>query len=162
MRTPTRVRFIAPLTLGLLSFALAAPASAASWGSLTAYYKSQVRSVSSGTFYDDRATYATVKAYINDPSNDGNNAYTDADEYFFEPAYDCGRDSTGNSLTCWSYDRTKQGPEYSYFNTPATFFMYNSLHVQGSSARASIHTCAQLGWPVPDACSPRAVVSFSY
>lgn len=138
--------------------ALASPAAAAvNWGPLTAYYNNQARSYSKGTFYDDRAIYATIHAYLNDPSNDGNNAYTDADEYFWQT------DPVACSTQpCYVYDRTKNSNEYNYFNTPITFYLYNSLHTQATSARAAIYTCAQLGWPVPDACSSRAVVSFAY
>ena len=150
---------------GVLTLGVATPAFAVtsvSWGPLASYYNSQQRSYSSGTFYDDRATYATVRAYLNDPSNDGNNAYTDAVEYFYEADSSCGLDSGGHYLTCWAYDRTKQGPEYSYFNTPVTFYMYNSLHAAADRARASIHTCAQMGWPVPDQCSPNAIATIDY
>ena len=85
-----------------------------------------------------------------------------ATSYFYEPGPDCGIGSDGHYLTCWSLDRTKQGPEYNYFNTPVTFYMYNSLHVTASAARAAIHTCAQMGWPVPDQCSPNAIATFDY
>jgi hypothetical protein len=147
------------------AMAAATPALAAtslSWGPLASYYKSQQRSYSYGTFFDDRATYATVKVYLNDPSNDGNNAYTDADEYFYEPnALSCGSSGLGAG-TCWVFDRRKQSAEYSYANTPVTFYLYNSLHAFGDRARASIHTCAQMGWPVPDQCSPDAIVTIDY
>ena len=73
-----------------------------------------------------------------------------------------GSDANGNYLACWNFDRVKQGPEYSYFNTPVTFYMFNSLHVTGDRARAAIHTCAQMGWPVPDQCSPDAIATFDY
>ncbi len=162
MRTRALLTSVA---VGILTLAVATPALATtsvSWGPLAAYYKNQQRSYSYGTFYVDRATYATVRAYLNDPSNDGNNAYTDAREYFYEPNAQCGTDGAGNPLTCWAYDRLKQGPEYSYSNTPVTFYMYNSLHPQGDRARAAIHTCAQMGWPVPDQCSPDAIATVDY
>lgn len=155
MRLKTLTASVLAATVG--SVLLALPAEAVSWGTLTATYKNQARSQSSGTFYNDRAVYATVFAWINDPSNDGNNAYTDADEYFWESSIT----NCGGASYCWVFDRTKQGPEYNYFNTPTTFYMYNSLH-NASRARALIHTCAQLGWPVPDSCSPNAIVTFDY
>jgi hypothetical protein len=158
-------RILVSAVAGLVTLLVATPAfatSTVSWGPLASYYKNQQRSYSFGTFYDDRATYATVKAYLNDPSNDGNNAYTDAYEYFYESAFGCGSDANGNYLACWNFDRVKQGPEYSYFNTPVTFYMFNSLHVTGDRARAAIHTCAQMGWPVPDQCSPDAIATFDY
>jgi hypothetical protein len=158
-------RLLVSAAVGVATVLIAAPAFASTsvnWGPLASYYKNQERSFSYGSFYNDRSTYATVKAFLNDPSNDGNNAYTNADEYFYEATSTCGTDSNGNPLTCWAFDRTKQGPEYDYFNTPVTFYMYNSLHDTASYARASIYTCAQMGWPVPDQCSPHAVTTFSY
>ena len=160
-----RRALITSVAAGILTLVAATPAMATtsvSWGPLASYYKNQQRSYSYGTFYDDRATYATVKAYLNDPSNDGNNAYTDAEEYFYEQSIDCGIDSSGYYLTCWAFDRTKQGPEYNYFNTPVTFSVHSSLHLTGMRARAAIHTCAQMGWPVPDQCSPDAIATFDY
>jgi hypothetical protein len=138
--------------------AFASPAMAAvSWGPLTSSYNGIVRSSSNGTFYDDRAVYATVKVWLNDTSNDNNNVYTNADEYFWETSqWVC------QTAPCYIYDRTKTSPEYTYSNTPVTFFMYNSLHSRATAARASIYTCVQLGWPVPDSCSGRAIVSFGY
>jgi hypothetical protein len=166
VRTLTRRLLIASAVTGAAVLAAATPAlavSSVSWGPLASYYKNQQRSYSSGTFFDDRATYATVKVYLNDPSNDGNNAYTDADEYFYEPdLIDCGADSAGHPLTCWAFDRKKQSAEYSYSNTPVTFYLYNSLHAKGDRARAAIHTCAQMGWPVPDQCSPDAIATIDY
>lgn len=153
------------IACGVAALAMASPALAAtsvSWGPLASYYKSQQRSYSYGTFFLDRSTYATARVFLNDPSNDGNNAYTDAVEYFYEPSASvCGGDST-HTNTCWVYDRTKQGPEYTYANTPVTFYLYNSLHVQGDRARAAIHTCAQMQWPVPDQCSPDAIATIDY
>jgi hypothetical protein len=138
--------------------AFASPAmAAASWGTLSSSYNGITRSTASGTFYDDRAIYATVKANLNDTSNDGNNVYVNADEYFWET-----NPTSCPTSACYVYDRTKGSPEYTYSNTPATLYMYNSLHAAATSARASIYTCVQLGWPVPDHCSGRAVVSFAY
>lgn len=164
-RSLTRRVLLGSLGAAIATLVAASPALAAtsvSWGPLASYYKSQQRSSSYGTFFDDRATYATVKVWLNDTSNDRNNVYTDADEYFYEPdAIVCGSSGVGAN-TCWVFDRTKQSPEYSWSNTPVTFFMYNSLHPLGDRARASIHTCVQLGWPVPDSCSPNAIATIDY
>jgi len=165
VRITVRRTIATSVLAGAVVAAAAAPAIAVtsvSWGPLAAYYKNQQRSYSYGTFLDDRATYATVKVYLNDPSNDGNNAYTDADEYFYEPdAISCGSSGVGAN-SCWVFDRRKQSAEYSYSNTPVTFFVYNSLHPLGDRARAAIHTCAQMGWPVPDQCSPNAIATIDY
>jgi hypothetical protein len=160
-----RRALLTSVAAGLLVAGLATPALAVgsvTWGPLTSYYKNQQRSYSQGVFFVDRSVYATVHVYLNDPSNDGNNAYTDASEYFYERALSCGVDGQGQWLACWNYDRLKQSKEYNYFNTPITFYLYNSLHPLADRARAVIHTCAQMGWPVPDQCSPNAVATVDY
>lgn len=139
--------------------AFASPAMASvSWGPLTATYNGITRSSSHGTFDNVSSVYASVHAWINDTSNDGNNVYTDADFYFYEyDAIGCG--SAG---VCFNYDRTKNSKEYTYSNTPTTFYLQDPLHAAASQARAAIYTCVQLGWPVPDSCSTRAIATFSY
>lgn len=158
---PMKIKFRAVTiasVVGVAVAALASPAMAAvSWGTLSSSYNGITRSTASGTFYNDRAVYATVMARLNDTSNDGNNVYVNADEYFWQTdPVACPTNA------CYVFDRTKESPEYWYSNTPANVFMYNSLHSGATSARASIYTCVQLGWPVPDHCSGRAVVSFAY
>ena len=154
-----RIRAVIVTTLaGMVAALVASPAlAAAGWGTISSSYNGITRSTASGTFYDDRATYATVMAHLNDTANDGDNVYVNADEYFWETDQ-----WTCQSSPCWVLDRTKQSAEYTWFNTPVTLFLYNSLHPLATAARASVYTCVQLGWPVPDHCSPRAIVSFSY
>jgi hypothetical protein len=139
--------------------AFASPALASvSWGPLTSYYNGTSRSSSHGTFDNVGGVYASVHAWLNDTSNDGNNVYTNADFSFYE--YDGV--TCGGAGTCFVYDRTRNSKEYTYSNTPTTFYLQDALHAQASQARASVYTCVQLGWPVPDSCSPRATVTFAY
>jgi len=155
----TRLRAVALLTTSVAAaVAFASPALAAvSWGPLTSSYNGITRSSSNGTFYSDRGINADVHVWLNDTSNDSNNVYTNADIYFFETDQ-----WTCQTQPCYVFDRTLRSREYTYFNTPVTFQMLDALHVQATSTRASIYTCVQLGWPVPDHCSGRAIVSFAY
>jgi hypothetical protein len=138
---------------------LASPAFAGvSWGPLTSSYNGITRSSSHGTFDNVGGVYASVHAWLNDTSNDGNNVYTNADFYFYEYY----PESCGNAGSCFVEDYSAQSKEYTYSNTPTTFYLQRPLHDQASQARASIYTCVQLGWPVPDHCSSRAIATFSY
>ena len=158
-RLKPRIRSVGIVVAAAAVAALfASPALAAtSWGTVSSSYNGITRSTAFGTFYDDRATYATVLAHLNDTANDGDNVYVNADEYFWETdPWTC------KSLPCWLFDRTKTSAEDSWFNTPVNLYLTNSLHPLASAARASIYTCVQLGWPVPGRCSPRAIVTFGY
>jgi len=129
-----------------------------SWGPLTSSYNGITRSSSHGTFDNVSGVYASVHAWLNDTSNDGNNVYTNADFYFYEyDGVNCGA-----AGTCFVFDYAAQSKEYTYSNTPITFYLQRHLHAQAAQARASIYTCVQLGWPVPDHCSSRAIATFSY
>ena len=155
-----RIRALILVTASAVSAALlASPAMASvTWGPLTSYYNNISRSSSHGTFDNVSGVYASVHAWLNDTANDGNTVYTDADFYFYE--YDGA--ACGGAGTCFVYDRTKNSKEYTYSNTPTTFYLQDALHSAASQARASIFTCVQLSWPVPDSCSPRAIATFSY
>lgn len=135
-----------------------APSQAVNWGPLTSYYKGTQRVNASGNFYNSGATYARNNITMNDPSNDGNNVYTRTDFQFWK--YDTS--SCGPAGTCWISETIKSTPEYNYSNTPVALVLQRTLDTAASGARGVTDACAQMGWPVPDSCSPHAVPSFSY
>ena len=125
---------------------LASPAMASvTWGPLTSYYNHIERSSSHGTFDNVSSVYASVHAWLNDTANDGNTVYTNADMYFYE----YNGTTCGGAGSCFVFDRTKESKEYTYTNTPTTFYLQDALHSAASQARASIYTCVQRAGPCP-------------
>jgi hypothetical protein len=134
--------------------ATAAPAGAVdNWGPTNAYYKNNLVATGSGYFSNDRGQYAANRIKVTDRRNDGNTVYGKTQFQFLEL---CSPNSTAAT---WCNDRELSTPE-----TTGTVevWLRRPLHPQAEKARGVSRACAQLGWPVPDACSPAAYVTFSY
>src|SRR5665213_1209760 len=118
MKIKFRAVFTATCAMAIAAV-FASPAFASvSWGPLTSYYNGTSRSSSHGTFDNVGGVNASVHAWLNDTSNDGNNVYTNADFYFAEYNVQI----CGGAGTCFVLDRSKGSKEYTYSNTPTTFY----------------------------------------
>jgi len=143
------------LAAGALAFGVALPASAITWGSLTASYDNQPRATAKGNFFNGSNIKAINNVTLNDVNNDRNNIYARTNFLFYGYHDSCGGD-------CW-YSKTIQSTgEYDYWNTPLTKALATTLESYATTARGDSYVCVQLGWPVPDKCSAHAYPSFTY
>jgi hypothetical protein len=140
---------------GILVTALAAPAMAVSWGTITAYNDSGAEVARAyGSFYNEGAQYAKMEAEYKDSRAGGNAVFVEVDYYFWYQA--CSQcqaqyNYAGSSQT----DRTSTGTWV--FET-----RHHSLDSRSNSARGAIQVCEDQAWS-PDDCSvPRALPTFSY
>lgn len=147
-------RFLAMLGLAIGLLAVCTPAMAVSWGPNSSSYNGTRRVTGSGNFYNAGNTYARSKMVITDGRNDGNTVY--GRTVFSFHGYQCKPDC----LTKWWTDVSKSTPEFS--NTTRTYWIDRGLRSWGDRARGQVFACAQMGWPVPDSCSPSSYPSFAY
>ena len=157
-RLKPRIRSVGIVVAAAAVAALfASPALAAtSWGTVSSSYNGITRSTAFGTFYDDRATYATVLAHLNDTANDGDNVYVNADEYFWETdPWTC------KSLPCWLFDRTKTSAEDSWFNTPVNLYLTKDgwLESGGEQKKMTHQLCLILSRPCVVGHKANAIVA---
>lgn len=141
------------IRLGVLSILVvmltASAAQAVSWGTVRAYYDGIARAEGKGNFYNEGYQNARNDFWLNDPSNDGNNAAGHTRFLFY---YSGG----------WHYEGSKSTGEWSYFNTPTTVTLRFPLDAIGTAARGASKVCGLMGFPIPDVCSNEALPSFNY
>lgn len=102
-----------------------------------------------------RGTLATTgdnRIRVQDRRNDGNAVYGRTDFQFFRL---CG---TATADT-WCQETRYSTPETS---SVVEVYLRRPLREDADKARGVSRACAQLGFPVPDACSNGAIVTFSY
>lgn len=131
---------------GLL-LAMAGPANAQSWGPLTSYYNNIARSKMWGNNYEYANAQIINASTIQDLSNDGNTVYGHTRIRWYEYISITDTWVWGD----WSY--TLNSPE-----TTGTISWNKSWQENGNAIHAENEswTCVQLGWPVPNQCSPHA------
>ncbi|MFE2326631.1 hypothetical protein ACFXD5_22315 [Streptomyces sp. NPDC059385] len=129
----------------LLVTVMAGSASAVGWGSVAVSYDGKLRATAHGDFRNDRNINAKNKVMSKDLAADGNTIYTEGNWYF------------------------DNGAEVHSFHTPEhnhTYYVTHHLKFpldsKAKSVRAATQACVQLGWPVPDTCSPAALATFDY
>ncbi|MFZ5852008.1 MAG: hypothetical protein ACOYY2_11535 [Actinomycetota bacterium] len=127
----------------------ATAAEAVAWGPISVYYNNVQRAQGQGDLYNESYVYATNQFWLNDTANDGNNVYGYTRFYYYH----------GGS---WHFHARVDTGEYGYFNTPVTRYLRNGLDRQATTARGESQVCTQMGWPVPDKCSPYAQPTFNY
>ena len=147
-------RLLASTALAVGLLALAVPAMAVSWGPNSTYYNGTKRATGSGTFSNAGNTYARSVMKVTDNSNDGNNVYGRTTFSFY--GYRCNPQCESR----WRTDLPKSTPEFA--NATRTYTLDRPLVSWADKARGSVFACAQMGWPVPDSCSPASYPSFSY
>lgn len=147
-----RTLAMAALTIGLLG--ICAPAMAVSWGPTSSYYGGTKRVTGWGDFYNSGNTYARSKMVTRDDSNDGNTVYGRTMFNYY------GLRCTPTCETRWFVSTTKSTPEFS--NSTRTYWLDRGLYGLGDRARGKVFACAQMGWPVPDSCSPASYPTFNY
>jgi len=122
------------------------------WGPVTSTYNGSVVVSGTGDFYNYGNVYAKNKMVVVDTKDDGDAVYGCTTFYYWEP--------DGFGTYRWIVDSTKSTPEHQ--NATKTYYLSDNLHALATSARGASKVCAQLGFPVPDSCSPSAYPSFSY
>lgn len=157
--------FIALLASFLVAFPLSADleaqasSSSKSWGPRTSSYKNVVRVQGSGTFSQNAGT-ASSQIYVKDRSKDGNTTYGKTGFYVLKNKWDNG---TGGYYQEWVHQGTSSTNEYAdALNATRVATLQKNLPVNGFSARGEVWVCAQMGWPVPDKCTTRAILTLDY
>lgn len=143
-----RLSKLSALTI-LIVLLTASASQAVTWGVIRAYYNGVARAEGNGNFFNESYVNARNDFRLNDPSNDGNNAYGFTNFFFY---YSGG----------WHNEGRRNTGEYTYANTPVTKILRFPLDQIGTAARGSSQVCGQLGFPIPDVCSNAAVPTFSY
>ena len=130
--------------------ARAATSTSVTWGPVYAYYKNIVRAMGAGsTSISGDRTSVLNAFYLDDRADDGNNVY--------------GHTTFSFLIGNYFYDDvTRSTGEYSYWTTPVTRTLTDRLRTDARAVRAASKVCVQLGWPVPDSCSPQAITTLGY
>jgi hypothetical protein len=126
---------------------IAMPAAAVKWGPVVAKYNDIDRASGRGDFTNQNP-YANNEFKLRDLYDDDNNVYGKTTFWYYVGGY-------------FREDETKSTPEISDLMSQ-TFHLRDQLWPNGTRARAESWVCVQLGWPVPDACSPHALATFRY
>lgn len=131
---------------------LSTAANAATWAEKTASYNGSVVVRGSGSF-DNSAGTAVSTTKTTDAKSDGNTVHSTT--RFLEQT----RNASGQ--LSWTGITTKSTPAIQ--NKTATQTVKQTYSATGlGQMRGAIKSCAQMGWPVPDACTTEAILTVSY